>query len=413
MRKQLFRKEVFESRGRSLIGDVLIKQETSLTKQTLIIFSIAILLCFFLSFTTYAKRERVSGFLVPDKGLIKVTAGRKGTIIENHVVEGDIVKAGDILFTLSMNQNSVDGKALAEEVLAELGVAQLELESQIYNQNALLAQELDRLNAKKVSNKREKQNLQEQIAVNSERVSLIGSTVQRLKKLFNEGAISEQVLEEKHAEMLLAQESLTSLERQKLRVEIETDEILSLVNKLPIENNILVAGLNRQLADLRQKKIQAKGNATFTIKAPVAGTITAILVSTGQHSLTDALLLTILPQNANLQAHLFVPARAIGFIKPKQQVNLRYSAFPYQRYGVHEGKINEISKAILKPDELSVPIKLTEPVYRLKVSLKDKTIKIGTEKITLQSGLILEADIILENRRLIDWLFVPFSSSDN
>lgn len=408
MRKQLFRKEVLNSQGRRLIGDVLVTQPTSLTILSLSVFVVAVFISLFLVFGTYAKKERVSGYLVPDKGLIKIYTTNGGVVLQSHVSEGNEVKEGDVLFTVSLGRNSVDGNPITEGIVGELSSAQAELQIQIDYQRKLLTHDIEELSQKITSNESEAKRVKEQIEISIQRVDLIQRAFIRLKQLFEDGAVPEQVLQEKHAELLQIQERVAGLQRQRLKVEHDTNVARLALKKIPVENDILIAGLKRQLADLRKREIEAKGEGKVTIKAPISGIVTAVLVSVGQNTSSNSPMLTLLPLGAELQAHLFVPARAIGFIKNKQTVHLRYSAFPYQRYGVHDGSISEISRVILKPDELSVPIPLSEPVYRLKVSLHKKSIDVGNESIQLQPGLLLEGDIILDNRYLIDWLIEPF-----
>jgi hypothetical protein len=40
-----------------------------------------------------------------------------------------------------------------------------------------------------------------------------------------------------------------------------------------------------------------------------------------------------------LQAEIYIPSRAIGFVKPGQEVRLLYDAFPYQRFGAYRGRV--------------------------------------------------------------------------
>ena len=121
-------------------------------------------------------------------------------------------------------------------------------------------------------------------------------------------------------------------------------------------------------------------------------------------------MLTILPADAQFKAELFIPTRAIGFIKPGQAVLLRYSAFPYQRFGLYKGTIDKVTEVILSPDELHVPVKLEEPVYRVSVTPEKQAISAYGRQFNLQAGMLLEASIILEGRSLGEWLLAPIYS---
>ena len=121
-------------------------------------------------------------------------------------------------------------------------------------------------------------------------------------------------------------------------------------------------------------------------------------------------MLTILPIDAEFKAELFIPTRAIGFIETGQTVLLRYNAFPYQRYGLYEGTIDNVSEVILSPEELHVPVKLEEPAYRVSVTLNKQEISAYGKQFNLQAGMLLEASIVLEGRSLGEWLLAPIYS---
>ena len=79
--------------------------------------------------------------------------------------------------------------------------------------------------------------------------------------------------------------------------------------------------------------------------------------------------LSILPTGSLLQAELFVPTRAVGFVRSGQQVRILYDAFPYQRFGSYGGRIIALTRTILTPTDDIGPIALSEPAYKATVAL--------------------------------------------
>ena len=120
--------------------------------------------------------------------------------------------------------------------------------------------------------------------------------------------------------------------------------------------------------------------------------------------------LEIVPNNGVLQAELFVSARAIGFVRPGQKVRIKYDAFPYQNFGTYTGQIIEISQTILTNSDASGPIALKEPAYRVTAALDRPDIDAYGKKMRLQADMLLRADIILENRSLVNWILHPLLS---
>jgi hypothetical protein len=120
--------------------------------------------------------------------------------------------------------------------------------------------------------------------------------------------------------------------------------------------------------------------------------------------------LLVLDRDARLQAQLFAPSSALGFIHAQQPVQLRVAAFPHQRFGHQAGQVQQVSATPLPADELaalrlaSQPI---EPLYRVTVTLEQQHVMANGRAQPLVAGMQLEADVPLERRRLIEWLFAP------
>ena len=123
-------------------------------------------------------------------------------------------------------------------------------------------------------------------------------------------------------------------------------------------------------------------------------------------------LATLIPADAELEAHLFSPSRSIGFVREGQDVLLRYLAYPYQKFGQHRASVVAISRNPMLAAELGfTPIDGTrEPLYRIKAALEAQAIRAYGRLEPLQPGMQVEADILLDRRRLIEWIFEPLLS---
>jgi Cation efflux system protein CusB domain 1 len=119
-----------------------------------------------------------------------------------------------------------------------------------------------------------------------------------------------------------------------------------------------------------------------------------------------------------LEAHLYSPGSAVGFLRVGQPVRLRYDAYPHQKFGHHEGVIASISRAAISPKDLPPQLashatprsaeSAATPTYRVTVKLASQTVAAPGESVPLEAGMLLEADVALEKRRLYAWVFEPF-----
>lgn len=85
-----------------------------------------------------------------------------------------------------------------------------------------------------------------------------------------------------------------------------------------------------------------------------------------------------------------------------------YQAFPHQRFGAGQGEIVSVSRTVLAPSEVSTPgVTVTEPVFRVQVRLARDYVAAYGQRVPLQAGMQLTADVIVDRRTLFEWLFDP------
>ncbi len=82
----LFRQEALDNRRERLWGEVVLVQPLSFWLLTGFISLVVLLIALLLVFGTYARRENVTGYLLPDKGLIKITLECLLTIIREYLI---------------------------------------------------------------------------------------------------------------------------------------------------------------------------------------------------------------------------------------------------------------------------------------------------------------------------------------
>jgi membrane fusion protein len=120
--------------------------------------------------------------------------------------------------------------------------------------------------------------------------------------------------------------------------------------------------------------------------------------------------MSLMPQGSSLQAQLFVPSSAIGFVHVGTPVVLHYQAFPYQKFGIQRGAVVGVSRSALTPAEIATTLGRQappEPLYRIIVALQSQTVKAYGKSEALKPGMLLDADLLLDKRRIFEWIFEP------
>jgi membrane fusion protein len=253
----------------------------------------------------------------------------------------------------------------------------------------------------------ELQQLEAGVGVQRERARTAQSSAARYSELFSRGLITRLQVEQSEADMLEQQGRLHELERSHTALQRELTTLQRELAAAELGASKRVSELDRQVLSLQQELTESESRRVLVITAPADGVVTAIMGERGITANPQAPLLAILPRDAQLQARLLVPSRAIGSITAGDTVRVRYQAFPYQRYGSFAGVVTEISKTLLTPSELEGPVTASEPVYRVTVALERQRVDAGNVSLPLQAGMQLDADVLLARRRLIQWVFDP------
>ena len=410
MRRELFRREALDFNREKSLGDVILVRPFSFSVLTGFAVFFAVLILAFAFFAEYTRKTHVVGYLAPDKGLIKIYAPQAGTLIEKKVKEGQTVKQGDTLFVLSTERSSRDNAEIQAATIAKLQERRARLNIELSKQGVIDGIQTQSANERVRGMQTELMQLRDEIGIQQQRVASAQSSVARYRTLMKNQFISAAQAQQKNDELLEQKARLQTLIRTRTALERDIKSLQHEATSGDLRASNQRSAIERDIAALEQELAEHEARRIIVITAPADGTVTAILAERGQTAQSQTALLSILPAGAKLEAQLLVPSRAIGFITTEQQVAVRYQAFPHQRFGSYHGHITEVSKTLIAPNETQLPIATGEAVYRVTVALEAQSVRAYNRDMPLQAGMLLDADIRLDRRRVIDWLFDPLIS---
>jgi len=260
----------------------------------------------------------------------------------------------------------------------------------------------------------ERKHLEVEIGLQKTKIEMADRTAVRIRELRKRDIVTAPRMEEAEKDRLDEASKLQTLERSLATLEREQAEAWATLNALPLRRQIQENEIERTVAALEQDLIEAEARREIVITAPQDGTITGLQAESGGSANTSIPLFGVVPSQSKLQAQLFSPSRGIGFLRAGQRVLLRYQAFPYQKFGFYGGVVAGVSRSALSPAELNQTLSgltallgTNEPVYRVTVELDSQTALAYGQPVPLQPGMQLEADVLIESRRLIEWVLEP------
>ncbi len=414
-----FRPEAIEGQQQAWLGSIQLIRPVSLGLWTAGALLIAGAVGAFLSLGEYTRRMTVSGVLAPDRGVLRLLPPQTGTVVESRVVEGQAVQRGDILFVLDVGQASEQGDTQST-VANALGVRERSLKASARQTQALMETQRAGIERQRADMDRELSQLDAEDELQAQRLVLAQQGLDRAESLKAENFYSQAQVQAKAEELLAVRAQQQALARQRATKQREISVLDAQLRELPLHSQTRQGEIDRDLAELAQASAENASRRRAVVRAPEAGVIGAVTAQVGQSASPTVAMASLVPGLARLQAQLYAPSSAVGFIRRDQAVRLRYQAFPYQKFGHHSGHVVQVSKTPLQPSELAgLPLRMTgigtftttnEPLYRITVSLDAQSVQAYGEAQSLAPGMQLDADVLLDRRRLIEWIFEPLIS---
>lgn len=407
-----FRTGYVEQQSPRSYGRVVIARSRLATVVAVGSLATIVLVFLLIGFAGFSRKEHVTGIVVPDSGLVRVVPPQAGTVSSILVQHGEAVAVGQPLFRLQTERATFLGstqalvKSSLDQRISALEREKRDVESIASIQNKSLA-----ARAEQLTNQLTQIDLE--LRLLSSRVEIAESSLSRSQSLSQSGFLSSTQVQEKRSDVLDQSIRLESLRRTRKSTEIEILAIQSEMRELPLRSARDRSNLDRTVSELQAALAENESRKELTVLAPVAGTIIASNLVVGSSLQATSNPVSIVPDGSKLVVDLYCPSRAIGFAKVGNPVLLRYTAFPYQKFGQHQGKVVEISNAPTQTSDLPAGVFDTtsvEPVYRVRVAIDRPTITAYGREEKLAVGMRVEASLTLEFRQIYEWILDPLFS---
>lgn len=406
----LFRPEAIRAQREMPWSDALLAVPVRYALYTTLAAAFVIVALIYTFVGEYSRKQTAPGYLVPTHGVVKVIAPRAGTITAVHVEAGDTVVEGQSLLSMETPRGLESGRDVNARILSEMQQQQRQIATDIDRVEQLQTLKERQLRDQIAVLEREIVLLTEQIHTQQARTRLAQVKWHRYGKLLAKGLISELGYGEQQDAYLAAVAAKREYEQRLVNRRQTLAQRQAELRQLPMQTEERLSTYQAQLSVIRQREAEVLGQQSVTLRASVSGTVAFLNAQAGGSAQSGVTLLSILPGGSKLEIQLFIPTHAIGFVAPGQDVYLRYDAFPYQRYGMHKGRIVSVSGTILHPREMALPLDLHGPVYQVRATLEQQELHTPGKRLALQSGMTLVASIRYDTRSLLNWLLDPISS---
>jgi membrane fusion protein len=413
--KPLYRSAALNARQVKWLGGIVLVRPISFTFLTAFSVILASIIVSFGIWGTYTKRSTIPGQLIPNTGLLKVYPTQPGIVMQKLVTEGQDVKQGDILFVLSSERHSSTQGDVQAAISNQVELRQQSLRDERDKTHLVQNEERTALQSKIAGLQTELGKLESEIEGQRTHVKLAEDSVLRYEGLLKQDYVPLEQAQQKREELLDQRARLQGFEREHISVARELSAQQAALASLGLKQQNQLAEIDRNIGSTSQEFTESEAKRRLVVTASESGTVTAIAAELGQSVDANHPLASIVPHGATMLAQLYAPSRAIGFVKPGDQVLLRYQAYPYQKFGHAKGVVESVSRTALPSNELNGfgntnGNNTSEPLYRVTVNLASQTITAYGKPQSLQAGMLLDADVLQDKRHLYEWVLEPLYS---
>lgn len=407
--QSLFREAAIRAAGYRLFGEVSVAVPPSAGFAALFGIIIVIVLVLVVFIVEVPQRSMAVGVLMPAGGLIDVVATDSGRVRDVFVNAGEVVETGALLLTIASGDASAQGRSLPEQTLRSLE-RELVLREDAYRRKLTMTSDRMRSLDQDLQSTAERRNFgRALLRSHEEELDIRERRFKRWQLLMNEGHVTRDALDLEYAGLMRTQASVTEIRQRAIALD---QEVLSLEqSKRALHSQLSLDELEHKIdgerirRDIASAAQQVSGDYRLSERRLVAH----ILVHPGMAVAKGQVLAKLRRPGEQMEAWLYVSTAHARLMRHGQTVEIRLDAYPQQVFGTFTATVASISGAALLPREITVPLKVSGPVFEIRAELNDDSVESNGADWPLQPGISFRADIVQQRLRLYEWLLRSLS----
>lgn len=374
------------------------------------------------------------GRIVPNDRTKTIQPIDTATVKAIHVIDGQSVKAGEVLIEFDATSTAADTARIANDLLtARLQAARAKAmldavdsgrppvlgrlpeaaaNRLIQEQRILGGQfgefqaKLARIDADIARREAEFASTKEVVAKLEQTVPIARRRAQDFKNLVSQNFISEHGYLEKEQSRI---EQEADLATQKSRLK----ELAAALQEGRSQRVALVAETRRLALDSlneAEQKVAAHGQELIkaesrgklmTLTAPVDGTVQQLAVHTVGGVVTEAQpLMMVVPKDNPVEIEAYVENKDIGFVNAGQEAVMKIETFPFTKYGTIDAKVVSVSSDAVSDEKRGL-------IFPARVLPARTTLQVENKTVNLTPGMAVTVEVKTAQRRIVEYFLSP------
>ncbi|EJM3123996.1 HlyD family secretion protein [Salmonella enterica] len=411
----MFRQELLENRKMLWRGRALLLPGIP----PLLVISVCIIfLTVFITFVimgSYTRRVNVSGEITIWPRPVNIYSSVQGFIVKQFVTEGQEIRKGEPVYQIDVSRSTSSGVVSDNQ------------RKDIENQIVRIANIISRLEDSKKATLQtlEKQKMQYQEAFErstaivrraEEGIIIMKNNMNNYRTYQKKGLINKDQLTNQTALYYQQQNNLLSLSGQNEQNALQITSLESQIKIQAADFDNRIYQMELQRYELQKELINTDVNGEVIIRALSDGKIDSLSVTVGQMVSAGDSLLQIIPDK--IKDHYLVvwaPNDAVPYINPGDRVNIRYEAFPAEKFGQFAATVLLVSKTPASSQEMltyqGAPKNnqnTSVPYYKIVVRPDLQEIRYDGKFLPIENGMKAQGTLFLEKRKIYQWMLSPF-----
>ncbi|EIB9351362.1 HlyD family secretion protein [Salmonella enterica] len=364
---------------------------------------------------TYSRRVNVSGEVTTWPRAVNIYSGVQGFIVRQFVHEGQSIKKGDPIYQIDVSKSTRSGVVTDNQ--------RRDIENQLVRVDNIISRLAE---SKKITlNTLEKQRLQYSDAFRlssdiirqaAEGIKIMKNNMENYRNYQSKGLITQDQLTNQVALYYQQQNNLLSLSGQNEQNALQITSLESQIQTQAADFDNRIYQMELQRYELQKELVDTDVGGEIIIRALSDGKVDSLSVTVGQMVNAGDSLLQVIPENIeNYYLIIWVPNDAVPYISTGDKVNIRYEAFPAEKFGQFSATVKTISRTPASTQEMLTykgapqnTLGISVPWYKVIVKPEKQIISYDGKSLPLENGMKAESTLFLEKRRIYQWMLSPF-----
>lgn len=416
----MFRKEALEGRRMLWRGRALLLPGIP----PVVVISVCLLFLFsFLFFVItkdYTRRVTVSGEITTWPRPVNIYSDVQGVVVDRFVTEGQSVKKNTPLYQIDVSKSTRNG-VVSIRHHADIMNQIRQVDNIVSGLKDSRKATLDALEKQKMQYARALQRSSDIIRHAEEGIRIMKKNMNNYRQYQSRRLITKDQLTNQETIYYQQQNSLLGMNSQNEQNALQLTSLESQIRIQAAEFDNRIYQMTLQRYELQKELVNTDMESAVVIRALSEGKIDSLSVSTGQMVSAGDSLAQILPDTVrHYYLVLWVPNTAVPYIAAGDKVNIRYEAFPAEKFGQFPGVIQSISRTPATPQEMRTyqgapqnTSSLSVPWYKVMVRLDRQSVAYGGKSRPLENGMKAQVTLFLEKRKIWQWILSPFYDMKN